>query len=102
VLEGLGRGTELREASAGVRLRTRWLSAAETYAGGDAVRAAEMYSEIGAHADSAKTRLRAAELLVAADQRDEAEVQLGLALEFFRAAGAERYIREAEALLVVS
>jgi class 3 adenylate cyclase/tetratricopeptide (TPR) repeat protein len=102
VLEGLGRGAELREASAGVRLRTRWLSAAETYARGDAVRAAQMYSEIGAHADSAKTRLRAAELLVAADQRDEAEAQLGLALEFFRAAGAEHYVRKAEEVLAVS
>jgi hypothetical protein len=61
-----------------------------------------MYSEIGAHADSAKTRLRAAELLVAADQRDEAEAQLGLALEFFRAAGAEHYVRKGEEVLVVS
>ena len=104
MLEGLGRGAELREGKRErVRLRTRWLERPpKLYAGGDAVRAAEIYAEIGAHADAAMTRLRAAEQLVAADRREEAEAQLGLALEFFRAAGAERYVREAEAVLAVS
>ena len=102
VLEGLGRGAELAEASAQVRLRTRWLEAAESLAGGDAGRAADLYESIGAQPDAARTRLRAAELEIAAGRRAEAETQLGLALEFFRAAGAERYIREAEALLAVS
>jgi class 3 adenylate cyclase/tetratricopeptide (TPR) repeat protein len=102
VLEGLGRGSELGEASSQVRLRTRWLSGAEALAAGDAVRAAEIYGGMGARADSALTRLRAAELLVAAGRRDDAEAQLALALDFFRAAGAERYVREAETLLPVA
>ena len=85
-----------------MRLRTRWLEAAESLAGGDAGRAADLYQSIGAQPDAARTRLRAAELEIAAGRRAEAETQLGLALEFFRAAGAERYIREAEALLAVS
>jgi class 3 adenylate cyclase/tetratricopeptide (TPR) repeat protein len=102
VLEGLGRGAELTEASAQVRLRTRWLEAAESLASGNAVRAADLYEEIGAQADAARTRLRAAEQLISTGRRTEAEPQLEVALAFFRAAGAERYIRQAEALLAVS
>ena len=102
VLEGLGRGAELSEASTEVRLRTRWLEAAESLARGDAVRAADRYEEIGARAYAARTRLLAAERLISTARRTEAEAQLELALVFFRAAGAERYIRRAEALLAVS
>jgi class 3 adenylate cyclase/tetratricopeptide (TPR) repeat protein len=102
VLEGLGRGPELAQASAQVRLRTRWLEAAELLANGDAGHAADLYDEIGAQPAAARTRLRAAELQIAAGRRDEAERELSRAAEFFRAAGAERYIREAEALLAVS
>ena len=101
VLEGLGRGGELAEASAQVRLRTRWLEAAESLANGDAVRSADLYQEIGAQSDAARTRLRAAEQLLSAGRREEAEGQLELALDFFRAAGAERYVKNAEALLAV-
>jgi hypothetical protein len=57
---------------------------------------------MGAQADAAKTRLRAAELLVRAGRRAEAESQLELALGFFRRAGADRYVGAAEALLAVS
>jgi thioredoxin-like negative regulator of GroEL len=85
-----------------VRLRTSWLEAAEALAAGDAVRAADLYDEIGAQSDAAKTRLLAAQQLVSADRREEAEEQLELALEFFRRAGATRFVREAEALLAVS
>jgi hypothetical protein len=102
VLEGLGRGAELSEASTEVRLRTRWLEAAESLARGDAVRAADLYEEIGARAYAARTRLLAAERLISTARRTEAEAQLELALVFFRAAGAEGYIRRAEALLAVS
>jgi hypothetical protein len=65
------------------------------------VRGAEIYDELGARSDAAKTRLRAAELLVAAGRLEEAESQLGSALEFFRQAGATHYVLEAEALLAV-
>jgi hypothetical protein len=83
-------------------LRTRWLEAAVKLATGDAVGAAEAYAEIGTGADAALTRLHAADQLVSAGRREEADEQLEPALEFFRAAGAERYVREAEALLSVS
>ena len=102
VLEGLGRGPQLARASSRVRLRTRWLTAAEALASGDAVRSAELYDTMGARADAAKTRLRAAELLVRAGRQAEAEIQLELALGFFRRAGADRYVGAAEALLAVS
>ena len=99
MLEGLGRGPHLAQASSRVRLRTRWLTAAQALAGGDAVRAAELYDTMGAQADAAKTRLRAAELLVGAGRRAEAESQLELALDFFRRAGADAYVSAAELLL---
>jgi len=54
---------------------------------------------MGAQADAAKTRLRAAELLVGAGRRAEAESQLELALDFFRRAGADAYVSAAELLL---
>ena len=102
LLDALGRGDELRPAAALARMRPPWFEGAEALVDGDAARAAEIYDQIGAQADAAVTRLRAAEQLVSAGRRAEAETQLGLALEFFRSAGAERYIREAEALLAVS
>jgi len=102
VLLALGRGEDIVTASERASLRSRWLEAAAELARGDAAAAAEGYDRIGAHADAAVTRLRAAEQLISGGRRGEAERQLELALEFFRGAGAERYIREAEALLAVS
>jgi tetratricopeptide (TPR) repeat protein len=102
VLEALDRGTDVQAAAAQALARTRWLEAAEKLAGGDAAGAADAYAQIGAAADAAVTRLRAAEQLVAADRREEAEAQLTLALDFFRAAGADAYIRKAETVLAVS
>jgi predicted ATPase/class 3 adenylate cyclase len=101
LLDALGRGGELRGATEHVRMRAIWLEGAEALVAGDALRAAEIYERIGAHADAAVTRLSAAEQLTSAGRRAEADEQLELALAFFRAAGAERYIREAEALLAV-
>jgi hypothetical protein len=43
--------------------------------------------------------LRAAEALAAAGRREEADGELTRALDFYRAVGATRYIREGEALL---
>jgi hypothetical protein len=102
VLEGLGRGDELKAAATRARLRTRWLEGAEALVNGDAAEAAEIYDRIGARADAAVTRLRSAELLKSAGRGDEADEELRRALEFFGRVGAERYVREAEALLVVS
>jgi hypothetical protein len=39
-----------------------------------------------------------AEQLVAANRHVEAEAHLALALDFLRAAGADRYVREAETI----
>jgi class 3 adenylate cyclase/tetratricopeptide (TPR) repeat protein len=102
LLVELGRGADLGVATKQVRWRTGWLEGAEAIVEGEALRAAEIYERIGAHADAAITRLSAAEQLVDAGRKAEADEQLELALAFFRAAGAERYIREAEALLAVS
>jgi tetratricopeptide (TPR) repeat protein len=102
VLLALGRSKDIERASEGASLRTRWLQAAAKLAEGDTAGAAEEYAQIGAGADAAVTRLRAAEQMISAGRRADAENQLELALEFFRSAGAERYIREAEALLAVS
>ena len=54
---------------------------------------------MGTRPHEAYARLRAAEKLVAAGRRAEADEHLGEALAFFRSVGATRYIREAEALL---
>jgi predicted ATPase/class 3 adenylate cyclase len=102
VLLALGRSKDIERASEGASFRTRWLQAAAKLAEGDTAGAAEEYAQIGAGADAAVTRLRAAEQMISAGRRADAENQLELALEFFRSAGAERYIREAEALLAVS
>jgi hypothetical protein len=102
VLAALGREPELLAAHERAALRTRWLEAGAKLARGDAIGATEIYAEMGAEADAAITRVRAAEQLVSAGRREDAEAQLKLALGFFRAAGAERYIREAEALLAVN
>jgi class 3 adenylate cyclase/tetratricopeptide (TPR) repeat protein len=102
LLDALGRGDELRVATQHVRMRTDWLQGAEALVDGNPTRAADIYDRIGAHADAAVTRLQAADRLISTGRRSEADEQLGLALEFFRAAGAERYVREAEALFAVS
>jgi class 3 adenylate cyclase/tetratricopeptide (TPR) repeat protein len=102
VLAAVGREQKLLVAYERASLRTRWLEAAAKLARGDARGAAEDYAEIGALADAALTRVRAAEQLVSGGQREEAREQLDLALGFLRAAEAERYVREAEAVLSVS
>jgi tetratricopeptide (TPR) repeat protein len=102
VLATVGREPDLLAAYERATLRTRWLEAAAKLASGNAFGAAEDYAEIGAEADAAITRVRAAEQLVAAGRREDAEAQLDLALGFLRAAGAERYVREAQAVLAIS
>ncbi len=66
---------------------------------GDFGRAADLSAEDGWLADEAELRLRAAEALVEAGRRAEADVQLQRALAFYRSVGATRFIREGEALL---
>jgi ATP/maltotriose-dependent transcriptional regulator MalT len=69
---------------------------------GRAADAADLYEHIGWPQEVAASRLLAAEQLVAAGRRAEADVQLGGALAFYRRAGATRIVREAEALLAAA
>jgi zinc-ribbon domain len=57
-----------------------------------------LYDEIGSLTDVALVQLRAAQKLVAAEQRSEAEVHLRSAMSFYRSRHATRFIREAETL----
>jgi thioredoxin-like negative regulator of GroEL len=70
--------------------------------GGDLLRGAEIFAEIGHLPNEAYTRLRAAKQLVAEGRRTEADEQLRTALAFFRSVGATRYVREGEELLAAS
>jgi hypothetical protein len=69
---------------------------------GDYVGAAGLYADDGWRVDEAEVRLRAAESLVAQGRRAEGDVQLQLALAFYRSVRATRFIREAEALLAAT
>ena len=68
---------------------------------GESVAAAELYAEISAY-DEAVARLEAARELVDAGRRAEADVQLQRGLAFFRAVGATKIVRDAEALLAAA
>ncbi|MBD0328628.1 MAG: AAA family ATPase [Thermoleophilia bacterium] len=76
--------------------------AARSVLEGDLVRAAELAAESGWPFEEADFRLRAAEALVRAGRRAEADVQLQKALAFFRSVGATRYVRRGEALLAAT
>jgi tetratricopeptide (TPR) repeat protein len=94
-----GRAAELIEMGASVRVPTRWLEAATRYAAGQFAEAASLYAQIGSQPDEAYARLRAAEQLIQANRRAEADEELATALEFYRRAGAARMVSEAECLL---
>ena len=102
VLTELGREGELETIVESATVSTRWLDAARTYASGAFEEAADVYAEIGSVPDEAFARLRAAEALVAAGRRPEADAQLQRALTFYRSVGATAYIREAESLFAAS
>jgi class 3 adenylate cyclase/tetratricopeptide (TPR) repeat protein len=102
VLTALGRPTELETLVENATISTRWLDAARAYVAGAFVEAADVHAEIGAVSDEAFARLRAAEALVDAGRRADADVQLQRALTFYRSVGATAYIRDAEGLLAAS
>lgn len=86
----------------GLPVATRWGEAARAIANGDFVAAAETLAQMGDAAGEANARLRAADLLRRAGRQPEAGAQLARALEFYRAAGATRVVREGEALIAAS
>jgi tetratricopeptide (TPR) repeat protein len=100
----LGRSEEFAEAlePARIRMKTPWHEAALLIAEGDLVGAADVYAEMGSVPDEAYARLRAAEELVRAGNRAEADRQLRLALPVFAKLGATAWLAEGEALLAAS
>jgi class 3 adenylate cyclase/tetratricopeptide (TPR) repeat protein len=102
LLIGLDRRHDLAVATREAEIRTPWIDAAQAIAGGEYVRAADIYEKACARPLEAYTRLRAAADLVDAARRAEADTQLHKALAFWRSVGAARYIREGEALLAAT
>jgi tetratricopeptide (TPR) repeat protein len=94
----LGRADEFVQPAPPASSNT-WMQAALALAREDCEAAAERYAEIGSLPDEAYARLRAAERLVGEGNGAEADVQLQLALAFWRSVGATRYVREGETLL---
>jgi tetratricopeptide (TPR) repeat protein len=92
-------GVEDWLAMVGGAWRTPWLEAIEPLLKGDPDRAVELYTALEAPKDVAFARLEAAKMHLAAGRRAEAETHLERALVFYRRAGANRFIAEAEALL---
>ena len=78
---------------------TRRVETARLVFTGRTVEAAEEYARFSGPGDEAPVRLLAAEQLVAAGRRAEADAQLRRALAFYGAVGATRIVRKAEALL---
>ena len=102
VMAALGRGRELLEHAPELGASTPWLEAAMLWAEGEPERAADLLGEMRSLPDEALARLRAADKLLTAGRRVEADEQLDRALAFFRSVGATRYIREAEELLAAA
>jgi class 3 adenylate cyclase/tetratricopeptide (TPR) repeat protein len=96
-VDSLGRGEEFLALFAG-RRRTPWLDAAERIVVGDWPGAADVYDRIGSPTDEAFAHLRAAEALVAAGRRTEADVHLRDAVTFYGRVRASRYVAQVEAL----
>jgi tetratricopeptide (TPR) repeat protein len=79
-------------------LPSPWLDAARAFAGGDPVRAARTYAEIGSRPDEAAARLAAARRLLPT-RPAEGRVELDRAIGFFREVGATASLEQAKELL---
>jgi tetratricopeptide (TPR) repeat protein len=95
----LWRGQGLADAIAGKTARSRWLQIALLFATGDFEAAVEIAATMASPPVEALARLGAAEVLLAAGRRDEAEASLRPALSFYRDAEATWYLGWAEELL---
>jgi len=102
VLSGLDRTADFEKVATSALISTRWLEAASAFAAGRFDEAASILAEIGAVADEALLRLRAAEALVEVGRRPEADAHLQQALAFYRSVEATGYIRLAESLFAAS
>ncbi|MGH3133634.1 MAG: hypothetical protein ACRDNY_07830, partial [Gaiellaceae bacterium] len=99
--ETLGVAEQLPAVLSGLPDRP-WIRAAAAVLVGEFERAADIAAEHAWRVDEAELRLRAAEALLEAGRRPEADVQLQKALGFYRSVGATRYIREGERLLAAT
>ena len=91
----LGRVEDLAAAVDRASPRTRWIEAADAIARGDCVGAAEVFAAVGNSPAEAYARLRAA-------RAGQAGAYLDAAIAFFRKAGANAHLAEAEMLLSAS
>ena len=98
----LGRQPDFLAALDRAKGQRLWHEAARLIATGDFAGAADVYERIGTVPDEAYARLRAAEALVSAGNRAEADRQLRLALAVFARLGATAWTAQAEALLSAS
>jgi class 3 adenylate cyclase/tetratricopeptide (TPR) repeat protein len=94
-LAGPARTRQLVDTDAATPRREAALASAD----GDFLRAAGEYARHGGVYEEARARVLGAEQLIAQGRGREADIELERALETFRALGAIRDIREAEALL---
>jgi hypothetical protein len=99
--EGLGIVEDVRTTLA-AQPDTRYVMIARRIVDGDLLRAADELEETQSMPSAADARVHAARSLVAAGRRAEADEQLRRALDFYRSAGATRYVREAEQLLTAT
>ncbi|MGH3080064.1 MAG: ATP-binding protein [Gaiellaceae bacterium] len=90
----LGRTSELEAVAETMPTATPWRDGAIALGTGDPLAAAAIFAEMGARSLEAEARLLAA--------KDGLDADLAVAIEFFREAGASRYLAEAEALLATS
>jgi class 3 adenylate cyclase/tetratricopeptide (TPR) repeat protein len=102
LFRGLSRAAEMEAALKRNRVQTAWHEVAAKVLADDLVGAADLTAEIGALPDEAYARLRAAEELVRAGRRAEADAQLRLALPVFAQLDASAWQAEAESLLAAS
>jgi class 3 adenylate cyclase len=93
-LGDLGRTAELNTLADTMPTPTPWREGALALGTGDPLGAAAVFAEMGARSFEAEARLLAAQ--------QDLEVDLVPAIEFFRTAGASRYLGEAEKLLATS
>jgi class 3 adenylate cyclase/tetratricopeptide (TPR) repeat protein len=102
VLAALDRSRELEPVLDNVGISTLWQAPARAFAAEEFGEAADLLGEMGARADEAFARLRAAGALAKAGRRAEADAQLQRSITFFRSVGATAYVREGESLLAAS
>ena len=94
----VGHREELDRLLAHQKRQTKWNLATRAVVRGEYAEAAALFAEMGTRMHEAYARLRAAEQLATEGRRAEADAQLTRAVAFFHAAGATRWLREAEAL----